>query len=170
MHVTLQFKKASPYESNPHQMLWMWKFELVIINKNKHLIWCTNTFIPVLLHVLLFKCDFISLFHREYLGRQLQSTDQQQAPAVAARSWTIPCTSFVCPCGWAHACVAHSGLSHFNIWLYFFVCDNLKIKQSSFLPLPPCCYLIWLSCRACPVQSCPKSLWWYIKKNPPEVI
>lgn len=28
---------------------------------------------------------------REYLGRQLQSTDQQQAPAVAARSWTAPC-------------------------------------------------------------------------------
>lgn len=42
----------------------------------------------------------------------------------------------ICVSVWMSVC---PGLSHLNIWLLIFVCNNLKIKQSSFLPLPPRC-------------------------------
>lgn len=79
-------------------------------------------------------------FHREYLGRQLQSTDQQQAPAVAARSWTISSApSSLCVHVDDRARRAHCFFFfyHFNIWRVFIfsVCNNLKMKRSS-VPTP----------------------------------
>lgn len=48
---------------------------------------CANKQINVVLFcVKMHGVIFRPLFRREYLGRQLQSSDQQQAPAVAARS------------------------------------------------------------------------------------
>lgn len=57
--------------------------------------------------------DFFFVPCREYLGRQLQSTDQQQAPAVAARSWSLPGAP-PSVCGWACAV--------WTLFFFFFFC------------------------------------------------
>ncbi len=103
-------------------------------------------------------CTF---FHREYLGRQLQSTDQQQAPAVAARSWTVPVHVCLCITVWMSVYCVYMDLFHFNDQLLISR-NNLKKSDSVVFfhlhPNDPWCYMIWLSCFVlCPQLS---DVWW----------
>lgn len=97
--------------------------------------------------------------HREYLGRQLQSTDQQQAPAVAARSWTVPCA-----CVLVYQCVDDcSGCTLVCVILEIscLLCVRTwKSRRCGFLP-PSAPQMIldvtWFDCRAScctPAQWC----------------
>lgn len=106
--------------------------------------------------------NVLSLSYREYLGRQLQSSDQQQAPAVAARSWALPVHVCVCVslCGWVCTLV-------FTILIIIscsFCVMTREIKRRGFLfpsalPIDPRCSLIWVSCpRVVPLQL--SDVWW----------
>lgn len=90
--------------------------------------------------------------HREYLGRQLQSTDQQQAPAVAARSWTVPCA-----CVLVYQCVDDcSGCTSVFVILEIscLLCVRTWKSRGAVSPNDPRCDLIGLPCFV----LCPRSV------------
>lgn len=100
------------------------------------------------------KNALVSVADFQFLFSTGSTWDDNFSPPISSRLqlWQLaaessPAHRRLCVC--VDERVRHRNLFFFVILISgcsFFAGNNLKIKWSSFLPLPPRCYLIWLSC------------------------